>query len=1260
LLINIISPSTGHFSPFNCTIIFGKYPPLLSKLPFAFMGVFTRILDTILFTKKGGWITTTAVLGLLAGHSAQAQAPAWQLALALNGDPSYVSSIASDTNGNVYIAGSFSGTLNVGYTTLTSRGGSDIFVAKWNTASANFVWAQTAGGTSDDGPSSLAVNGTNIYLTGSFGSANADFGGTTLRNAGVGSSDVFVAKITDTGITSSFSWAQRAGGNSDDTAVSVAVSGSNVFIAGDFRSSSATYGLTTLTNYGGGFYDGFVAKIEDAGSSSRFVWAKQIGGTNTDELAAIAVTGSNIYVTGSFGGSPLAFGNAILPTPGLMDVFIGKMIDTGADCSFSWIQQAGGSGFDYARALAVNGANVYVTGEFSGSTASFGSTTLSNANTAASATAGYFNGDVFVAKLTDAGATANFNWAQRAGGSADDRATAVVVDGPKVYLAGYVSSASAGFGSTTLLNAGVDNSDLFVAKLTDAGASASFNWAQHAGGSNYDIATSLTLLGADVYTTGYIVPAATFGNQLLSSPTGTRVAYLASLRDAVPSLASVTPAIGTPGDLISLTGTNLTGASSITFTGTGSTTVTSGYTVSRDGTQITGVPVPDGARTGPISVTTASGTATSSQAFVVVATWTGAVSSDWTTPGNWRGGLVPTQNERAAIGVAPRMPVVSGNQAVSILGLFIDASLTIADNSSLSLYGAVPEGDGQAGLALVVTGATNVIRAQPTGLRNGVLRFVGANRQKIDARGGSQYHFDNVYVGPAGIQLYRISAHLHGILTLDGDVETSNSYAVNREPLVLLSDSASTAMVVNNSGQVLGPVTVQRYLDRTQNAGLGYRHLASPVTNTTTEDLTTSSFSPAVNPAYNASATPNLVSPFPTVFSYDETRQGSSPATTYSAFDKGWVSPGTLADALVSGKGYTVNLAGGQTVDFVGTLGNGDVPLSLTRGNGPEAGWNLIGNPYPATLDWTKVRKPQGLDDAIYVYQSTSQYAGAYRTYVNGIGNPTLALGQGFFVRISEGTSSAQLTLTNSARTTDASSNAVLQGSSVELRPRLQLALQTPTGLLRDATYIYFEEGATPEVDAHYDAVKLPNPNGLNVATTTSGRSLAINGLPLLNTAPVLVPLQVTVPQAGTYALQVGELLNFAAGTSLYLRDNELGTSTLLAENTRYTFTLSSAVAPGRFALEFRPNQVMATAPQALTQQVQLYPNPARGRFELQLPTGTRITSLTLLNALGQVVHTQAGQGDHATIEVPGLATGVYQLRIQTAATTLTHRVVLN
>jgi hypothetical protein len=144
-------------------------------------------------------------------------------------------------------------------------------------------------------------------------------------------------------------------------------------------------------------------------------------------------------------------------------------------------------------------------------------------------------------------------------------------------------------------------------------------------------------------------------------------------------------------------------------------------------------------------------------------------------------------------------------------------------------------------------------------------------------------------------------------------------------------------------------------------------------------------------------------------------------------------------------------------------------------------------------------------------------------------------------------------------------------------RPMLRLDLLTG-GSDFDQTYIYFEQGATTGFDVAFDATKLPNSSGLNLASfEAGGQQLAINGLPpAVLSNPFALPLFVGVPAYGTYQLQVSQLDDFATA-SVYLTDALLGTSTPLALGTTYTIELTAANTSGtyatstRFALQFGP-----------------------------------------------------------------------------------------
>jgi gliding motility-associated-like protein len=106
------------------------------------------------------------------------------------------------TNNNLYITGSFQGTINfdpAGTDNLSSNGGNDFFITKFD-VNGNYVCAFTVGGTGNDDAYRIdADNSGNLYTTGLFSSSNADFNpSTSLTNtlSTTGSSDIFFAKYS--------------------------------------------------------------------------------------------------------------------------------------------------------------------------------------------------------------------------------------------------------------------------------------------------------------------------------------------------------------------------------------------------------------------------------------------------------------------------------------------------------------------------------------------------------------------------------------------------------------------------------------------------------------------------------------------------------------------------------------------------------------------------------------------------------------------------------------------------------------------------------------------------------------------------------------------------------------------------------------------------------------------------------------------------------------------------------------------------------
>lgn len=646
---------------------------------------------------------------------------------------------------------------------------------------------------------------------------------------------------------------------------------------------------------------------------------------------------------------------------------------------------------------------------------------------------------------------------------------------------------------------------------------------------------------------------------------------------------------------------------------------------------------------------------------------------------------LPTRLWLLGLGLLTSSPVIAQTFYSNGATVFINAGGTLTVNGDLSQRGAaLLRTTGAATVAGSLSSAPASTLDLSTGLlavagdvahqgttagTTGTLRLSGPAAQRVGLAGGT---VPNLTVDKAsGTATLAQPLQVRRVLTVAG----AGNLATGGQTLTLLSDASGTALLVNSgAGQVMGAATVQRYIDGTRNPGNGYRHYAAPVSNTTVADLATTGFAPVVNAAYNTAAAPGTVTPFPTVFGYDQALLNRTNAS--SAFDKGWFSPQATTEALEPGRGYAVQIGASELVDFVGTLSQGTVAVPVARNaagtlNAAEAGFQLLGNPYASPLDFSLMADADlgGLDKSFYVVQSSGPYAGSYRSFINGVpaGGGGVSSSQGFFMHSSVPGSTGTVTFRNSQRVTDYATQPTFQRAA-EVRPLVQLDLRSPAGAA-DAFYAYAEAGATVAFDRRYDAAKLPNSTGLNLAAQLAGgERVAIDGRPAF-TAATALPLAVGVPAAGTYELAAAQVLNLPAGLVPYLRDAQTGTTTALSAGSSYRFTVSAAEAAalvqGRFTLQFAAATPLAASSAALAAAVALYPNPARTYATVVVPglVGATAVQLDLLNALGQVVRRQQAAlpaaGATCILPTADLASGVYVLRLTAGAACVAKRLTI-
>jgi hypothetical protein len=200
----------------------------------------------------------------------------------------------------------------------------------------------------------------------------------------------------------------------------------------------------------------------------------------------------------------------------MLVILITSSISTFAQApDWLWAKGAGGTYNDYTHSIAVDAnGNSYVTGYFDSPTITFGSTVLTNANSAGGTC------DIFIVKYDESG---NVLWAKGEGGTSTDYAYSITVDANgNSFITGYFDSPSIIFGSTTLTNA--DNTgntgDIFIVKYNTSG---NVLWAKRSGETYADWGHSVTAdASGDLYLTGYFYsPAITFGSITLTNADNT-------------------------------------------------------------------------------------------------------------------------------------------------------------------------------------------------------------------------------------------------------------------------------------------------------------------------------------------------------------------------------------------------------------------------------------------------------------------------------------------------------------------------------------------------------------------------------------------------------------------------------------------------------------------------------------------------------------------------------------------------------------------
>jgi hypothetical protein len=404
----------------------------------------------------------------------------------------------------------------------------------------------------------------------------------------------------------------------------------------------------------------------------------------------------------------------------------------------------------------------------------------------------------------------------------------------------------------------------------------------------------------------------------------------------------------------------------------------------------------------------------------ITAQVTTIANGNWSNPAIWSNAAVPGNNTDIIINHIVIMTSASTARTITINNKLINNANILSVRGGLINNGTYTDNVG-------------TIRFRSGNVHNVTGTFVTSN-----------LIIDNVStVGLNSNFVVKNLANVNGVLN-------SNGF------LILYDDVINTGILGAMTGVINGNFTSQTYINRCNK----WSYYSAPF-NTTYSAIRDSSLGNMIYTGFPGSDYPSFS--FVNTYRYINTT--------------GYVAPNNITDNLNRGVGYTywnsdtVFLSPGPSIPQqwkISTVGsiNFNQSFAYSLSYSPSDAWNLVGNPYPGTIDWrSNSWTKSNISTTIYLWNTCNQNWSTYNSTNNASTNGAsryISPYQGFFVLTS-----------NNAASLSAPKSVIVNNSSNLLRPNADPlspnTLMISTG--RDEMIVSMDSSATDLYDQDYDAL---------------------------------------------------------------------------------------------------------------------------------------------------------------------------------------------